>query len=228
MGLADKQKLQQLAKRLGHKFRHIELLDHALCHRSVGASNNERLEFLGDAVLGLLVSVDLYCRYQDATEGDLSRMRSSLVNGETLAQIAHDFHLGEYLHLGQGERKSGGEQRTSILADAMEAIIGAIYMDAGLEVASNRVLAWYGEMVEDLSNLKVVKDAKSQLQERLQFQKMPLPTYAVSKSGKAHELTFTVVCRVKGLPYETSGTSSSRRKAEQIAAELFLERLNEH
>ncbi len=222
-----KDKLKAIATRLRHEFNNLDLLEQALTHRSAGSMNNERLEFLGDAILGYAISSELYRRHPNAKEGELSRMRSSLVNGEVLAQLAVDLNIGEYLNLGSGERKSGGAMRESILADAMEAIIGAIYLDAGIEKASQFIVHWYGESVDDLSQLQPVKDAKSQLQEWLQGRGLPLPQYASTITGKAHSLKFEIVCSVEGLPHRSIGVSSSRRKAEQMAAEKYLEFLDE-
>ncbi|WP_423062841.1 ribonuclease III [Candidiatus Paracoxiella cheracis] len=220
-------RLDQLMARLGHHFNQPKLLENALTHRSVGSDNNERLEFLGDAILGFIITSELYQRHPNAPEGDLSRMRASLVNGEILASMATDLGVSEGLHLGLGERKSGGKKRRSILADALEAIVGAIFMDGGMQACRRCVLDWYGERVDDLSKLTPVKDAKSQLQEWLQARKFPLPSYKVEISGEAHAQTFTVTCRVEGLPHATTGVGKSRRKAEQAAAERFLEKLNE-
>lgn len=214
-------------ERLGHSFKDQELLKHALSHRSAGSYNNERLEFLGDSVLGFIITQELYQRYPDAKEGELSRMRASLVNGDALAKMAINLGVNECLRLGVGERKSGGTTRHSILADAFEAIVGAIYIDSNLATCRHCVLAWYREWATDLSALTPVKDAKSQLQEWLQARKFPLPKYKVEISGEAHAQVFTVTCCVKGLSYVTEGIGSTRRSAEQVAAERFLELLNE-
>ena len=220
-------KLKDLTQHLGYTFTQLELLDQALRHRSAGTMHNERLEFLGDAILGLVISAELYKRHPAAKEGDLSRMRSSLVNREVLASLAIELHLNEYLHLGVGERKSGGDKRQSILADTVEAMIGAIYLDGGITACWNCITRWFGEMVDDLSSIKPVKDPKSALQEILQARKLPLPNYECFTCGLAHEQVFRVVCTVAGLSLQTEGTSLSRRKAEQIAAQHFLELLND-
>lgn len=154
-------------------------------------------------------------------------MRSFLVNGEILAEIALDFEVNTCLYLGLGEQKSGGSERQSILADAMEAIIGAIYLDAGIEASRGFIIRMYGEKANNLSDLEPKKDAKSQLQEWLQAKKLPLPSYVLTVEGRAHALTFKVVCQVEGLPYSSVGESSSRRKAEQIAAKHYMEKLHE-
>ncbi len=221
------EKLKPLMERLGHRFHNEHLLEHALSHRSTGPDNNERLEFLGDAVLGFIITSELYQRHPNAREGELSRMRASVVNGDVLAQLATDLEINDHLRLGVGEQKSGGKDRSSILADALEAVVGAIYMDAGLDGCRACILNWYGERVDDLSKLKPKKDPKSRLQEWLQAHKMPLPDYKAKISGQAHAQTFTVICHVEGLKHETKGVSTTRRRAEQIAAERFLELLNE-
>ncbi len=219
--------LDQLMKRLGYRFKNETLLQNALTHRSTGADNNERLEFLGDAVLGFIITTELFHRHPNAREGDLSRLRASLVNGDMLASMATDLGVSNALLLGMGEQKSGGKKRQSILADALEAIVGAIYTEAGLEDCRRCVLEWYGERVDDLSKLTPTKDAKSRLQEWLQARKLPLPEYDVSVSGEAHAQLFTVTCRVEGLPHLSEGTGKNRRKAEQAAAQRFLELLDE-
>lgn len=218
--------MNELMERLGYCFQDQAFLVQALRHRSVGPDNNERLEFLGDSVLGVIITTELYRRYPNTREGDLSRLRASLVNGETLASISMDLGVADYLNLGPGEQKSGGQHRHSILADALEAIVGAIFMDAGIEGCQRCVLSWYGERVDDLSKLTPTKDAKSTLQEWLQGQQLPLPEYHVKMTGRAHAQTFIVTCRVKGLAHVTEGKSTTRRKAEQIAAEKFLELIN--
>lgn len=218
---------KELFKVLKYEFKHMEILERALTHRSIPGKNNERLEFLGDAILGFIIAGELYHRYPKMREGDLSRVRSTLVNRESLVKIAKKLKIGEYLRLGAGELKSGGQHRLSILADAMEAIIGAVYMDSGIEVCREIVLQWYDQTFDDLSNLTPTKDAKSALQEWLQAHKFPLPTYEAKTSGAAHSQIFHVTCQVEGLPHITCGESSSRRKAEQQAAERYLDLLNE-
>ena len=219
-------KLNELMQRLGHRFNNIGLLRTALSHRSVGAYNNERLEFLGDSVLGFIIASELYQRHPQAREGELSRMRASVVNGEILAQLSIDLRISGNLRLGAGERKSGGT-RPSILTDALEAVVGAIYLDAGLEKCRRCLLQWYGKRVDDLSKLTPKKDPKSRLQEWLQARKLPLPVYEVRVSGKAHAQTFTAISHVDGLSHKTQGVSTRRRRAEQIAALRFLELVNE-
>ena len=214
--------LNKLIKRLGHQFNNVELLKIALTHCSRSSNNNERLEFLGDSILGFIITSELYQRRPEAQEGDLSQMRASVVNGSVLAQLSIDLGIDENLQLGISEQKSGGKRRRSILADALEAIIGAIYVDAGLDTCRWCVLNWYGERVDDLSTLIPKKDAKSLLQEWLQARKLPLPAYKVKISGEAHAQTFTVSCSVKGLTHKTIGIDTTRRRAEKIAAERFL------
>lgn len=219
--------LAALMERLGYQFKDKQLLQNALSHRSVGLNNNERLEFLGDAVLGFLITAELYQRHPKAHEGDLSRMRALMVNGDMLAQLAADLGVSECLRLGVGEEKSGGKRRHSILADALEAIVGAIYIDGGFEICQRCVLNWYGERADDLSHIKPKKDAKSELQEWLQARKLPLPDYKVNITGEAHAQTFIVTCSVAGLPQMTEGIGTTRRRAEQMAAERFLELVHE-
>lgn len=217
--------MEWLAKKLGYQFNDLIVLERALRHRSVGLPNNERLEFLGDSVLGFVIAEALFKNHREVREGGLSRMRSHLVNAETLAKLANEFDLSEYIQLGAGEEKTGGRERLSILSDAMEAIIGAIYLDGGMDAVRERILAWYADKVSDLSQLKPSKDPKSNLQEWLQAKKLPLPHYHLHAKGKAHSQTFTATCTVEGLPHKTEGKSTSRRKAEQIAAEKYLEKL---
>ena len=211
---------------IGYQFKNEKLLEHALRHRSAGDMNNERLEFLGDAVLSVIMAQALFQHHPTASEGELSRMRSNLVSGVHLAELAKQLDLGAHLQLGLGEVKSGGHQRESILADALEALIGAIYLDSDLETCRCCVFKWYGERLDELSEMHPAKDAKSQLQEWVQAHKFPLPTYTALISGKPHEQTFVVTCEVQGLPHATSGTSTSRRKAEQFAARHYLEFLS--
>ncbi len=194
------------------------LLQQALTHRSKSNMNNERLEFLGDSVLGLTISAELYKRYPDTDEGALTRLRARLVRKETLAAIARNMDLGEYLRLGTGELKSGGFDRDSILADALEAIFGAAYEDGGIDAGSTMVLHLYQPVLQDITPRSSAKDPKTRLQELLQKQHLPLPTYnMINVSGKAHKQTFEVECIVDGIDPVT-GKGSSRRRAEQDAA----------
>lgn len=212
-----------LYTKLGYSFKNVALLEQAMSHRSFTAPNNERLEFLGDALLNFLIGEEVYRQYPSMTEGELTRTRASLVNGITLAQLAQNFNLGEYLRLGYGEQKSGGANRNSILADACEALIGAIYLDSDLETLRQVLLKWYAN---HLMLFEAPKDAKTRLQETLQAAKLPLPRYEVVKiSGKQHEQTFCVRCVVKGFDKVAEGEGGSRRQAEQNAAAKLLEQL---
>ena len=215
-----------LAKVLNYTFKDAELLKLALTHRSFAAQNNERLEFLGDSILGMVITTELFQRHPHASEGELSRMRASLVNGDVLAQLAQSLGLQDHVQLGAGEKKTQG-LRASILADVMEAVIGAIYLDSDIENCRERIIAWYGERVDDLSAMKPAKDAKSKLQEWLQAKKLPLPAYTVTTSGRSHAQVFTATCSVKGLPHVVNGVGPNRRAAGQAAAQHYLELLDE-
>lgn len=216
-------RLNRLVGALGYAFRNETLLRTALTHRSAAGAHNERLEFLGDAVLSFIVSAELYDRFPQMDEGNLSRLRSSLVKGETLAVIARRLDLGEYLELGSGELKSGGYRRESILADALEAIIGAVYLDGGVDGAKQLVLHLYGERLDQAAPISHLKDPKTRLQEFMQARGLPLPVYEVLwTSGDAHDQTFAVRCTVTGLAEPTEGIGASRRKAEQAAADAAL------
>lgn len=209
---------------LGHRFADPELLDRALTHRSASHLNNERLEFLGDALLNLFVAELVYEQHPRAAEGEMTRLRAALVNGTALAEIARAEELGERLHLGPGELKSGGFRRDSILADALEAVIAAIHADAGWVVCRDVVRRLFSERVA--AGARTPKDAKTQLQEWLQARNLPLPVYdLVATSGEEHARIFEVTCRVTDLPTPTSGSASNRRTAEQIAAEQALAEL---
>ncbi|XKE46821.1 ribonuclease III [Halomonas organivorans] len=219
--------LTLFSRRIGHDFAQPELLELALTHRSFGGRNNERLEFLGDSIVNFVIAEDLYQRFPQAREGQLSRLRARLVKGQTLAELAREMHFGDHLRLGSGEMKSGGHRRDSILADAVEAVIGAIYLDAGMETARARVLAWYAERLEAIDLQDTQKDPKTRLQEFLQSRQVALPRYEViSVEGEAHAQTFTVECHVDILDEHTQGIGSSRRHAEQQAAERALGRLD--
>jgi len=217
----------RLCRALQYQFRDPNLLQIALTHRSVGADNNERLEFLGDAILSFVITNQLYTRFPHDDEGTLSRYRARLVKGETLAIAARVLHLGEYLRLGPGELKSGGFDRDSILANAIEAIIGAVYLDGGLEPAGALVLNMLQQPLENVSAVGGVKDPKTLLQELLQARHAPLPDYTVAKiSGEPHAQSFTVTCSVEGLTRPVIGEGASRRKAEQDAAQKALKLLS--
>lgn len=216
-----------LAKSLGHVFNDPTLFLQALTHRSAGSRNNERLEFLGDAVLGCVIATELYQRYPQAKEGELSRLRSNLVKGESLAAIARGLDIGQYLSLGVGERKSGGHRRDSILSDAMEGLFGAIYLDAGFAACQQCILVQFAGRLEQLPEVAALKDAKTRLQEYLQAQHKSLPEYTITEtSGDAHARTFKVDCVVNDMNVPSShGQGKSRRHAEQDAAEKMLARL---
>ncbi|QHJ13499.1 Ribonuclease 3 [Paraglaciecola mesophila] len=215
-----------LYKKLGYEFQDPNNLTIALTHRSVGSNHNERLEFLGDAVLGLVIAKALFERFPKQPEGNLTRMRSSLVKGDTLAEVAREFALGDLLLLGPGELKSGGHRRDSILADAVEAIIGAIYQEVGMQGCEPLILAWFTKRIEALNPDATPKDDKTRLQEYLQGRQLPLPEYEVIDiSGKSHDQTFTVKCTVAGLNSPIIGRGKSRRRAEQRTAKQALENL---
>ncbi len=217
---------QGLYKVINYEFVDPGLLESAISHRSAAGKNNERLEFLGDSIINFLIAEALYLRYPKAKEGELSRLRANLVRGETLAKIASAFKLGSYLRLGSGELKSGGRERQSILADALEAVIAAIYLDSNLEQCRMTVLPWFEERLNKISPSKIIKDPKSALQEFLQARKLSLPVYEVVKvEGEAHSQIFTVTCRLKESNACEEANGDSRRKAEQAAAEKTLKKL---
>ena len=214
------------AAQLGHRFADPAVLTAALTHRSAGRANYERLEFLGDAVLTLVVSELLYRSFATASEGDLSRYRATLVSGSMLAAIATGLGLGEQLRLGGGELKSGGFRRGSILADALEGVIGAVYVDGGFDAARGVIERLYAGRLERLPVPHELKDAKTRLQEELQRRGLPLPAYVVeSISGEPHEQRFAVACEVTTLRMRAQGEGSSRRRAEQEAAQRLLDAL---
>lgn len=218
--------LLQLEKSISYHFEDDVLATRALTHRSAGSPNNERLEFLGDAILGFLIAEELSTRFPDAPEGELSRMRASLVNQQNLADIATKLGIGELLVLGPGELKSGGRQRASMLADALEALLGAIYSDGGIDACRACVLRLYeGQFLKQDSPV-LSKDAKTRLQELLQAQGLPVPRYeVVAIEGTDHDQTFVVTCQIKPLPQPTQGRGRNRRHAEQEAAGLALQAL---
>ena len=216
--------IAELEKKLKYEFKNPENLQVALTHRSKGGDHNERLEFLGDAVVNFVIAEILYHQFPKATEGDLSRWRASLVNRDTLADLARIFDLGQYLQLGQGELRSGGNERHSILSCAMEAIIGAVYIDGGYEAASVCIALWYDDLLKSLSSAASHKDPKTLLQEYLQSHRLALPIYTVeSIEGEAHQQTFIVSCQIEGVSGKTLGRGTSRRRAEQDCAQAMLE-----
>jgi ribonuclease-3 len=213
-----------LEKTLHYRFRDVGLFVQALTHRSATGPNNERLEFLGDAVLDFVISDALFKLCPDADEGDLSKLRASLVKDTSLAEIAVDLGLGEHLILGSGERKTGGHRRESILADALEAILGAVYLDSGFDAAKDLVDRVFEQRLDVLPDAEDLRDPKTRLQEWLQARKLSLPTYdLVSVTGRDHRQKFVVSCTVNELSQTTEGESTSRRKAEQRAASSMLE-----
>ncbi len=214
---------EALAARLGIAFTDPGLLDQALTHRSAGAPHNERLEYLGDALLGLVVADELYRRRPHADEGELTRLRASLVRRETLAELARELDLGGCLRLGGGELKSGGYRRDSVLANGFEALLGAAYLDGGFSAARDLVRRIYAGRLDALPVRAPRKDAKTRLQEFLQGHGRSLPAYRLADVvGEAHERTFTVTCHVDGLAEPQQGSGASRRKAEQAAAARAL------
>lgn len=216
--------LQILEKKIGYTFKDPAMLVRALTHRSAGSRHNERLEFLGDSLLSMVIADALFHRFPKVNEGDMSRMRATLVREKTLAELAREFELGEYLILGPGELKSGGFRRESILADAVEAIIGAVYLDANIEQVQTMMLGWYEDRLDAIQPGIDQKDPKTRLQELLQGKRKPLPTYTVEQViGEAHNQKFTVHCQIEGMAQPVIGIGTSRRKAEQSAAEHALE-----
>jgi ribonuclease-3 len=218
---------ERLCQQIGHQFSQPALLQRALTHRSYNATHYERFEFLGDSVLNCAIAKYLFDNYPDLPEGDLSRLRSNLVNQQTLAILAQQLNLGEMLLLGEGERKSAGHRRPSILADALESLFGAVFLDAGFAAAEKMVLKLYVPFIANADVHTLGKDAKTLLQEYLQGRKLSLPKYnVIAIQGEAHAQTFTVECEIEKLKITTRGEGASRRIAEQIAAEAAYQRLN--
>jgi ribonuclease-3 len=221
-----KQDPERLQRALGYRFQDGRLLQRALTHRSVGHDNNERLEFLGDALLNFVIGEAVFVQQAKAAEGDLSRMRATLVREETLAQVARRLELGDAVLLGSGELKSGGFRRDSILADALEAVIGAVYLDGGFAPARELCLRLFAPELEHLPHPDTLKDAKTRLQERLQAVSRPLPEYTVlSEEGPPHRRAFRVQCRLPDDDSSTVGEGGSRKFAEQQSAERMLQEL---
>src|SRR3954464_1955044 len=219
-------RVDALQQRIGHRFSDARLLDRALTHRSFGADHNERLEFLGDAVLSLVISSLLFERFAGSDEGDLTRVRAHLVREDSLHRMALQLGLPDMLRLGEGEARGGGAQRASILADALEALIGATFQDGGFEAARNLVQRLFGEIIETTDRASWSKDAKTELQEWLQARRLPVPVYRISATrGQAHAQTFVVECSVPALNLIESGEGRSRRVAEQEAARRMLDAL---
>ena len=214
---------KQLQKRLNYTFNDEQLLTLALSHRSCGSSNNERLEFLGDSILGLTITDILYRDFPQAREGELSRMRSHMVRADSLAGVAIALELGPELLLGPGEMKSGGHRRDSILGDTVEALIGAVYLDGGLGPARQCIILWFQDLLASALQVQPIKDPKTSLQEWLQRRGKPVPEYKLANTGgEAHRRLFTVSCKIAAIDKEVSATASSRRKAEQMVAEQLL------
>ncbi len=221
-----RQPTKHLSKAIGYTFNDPSLFENALTHRSAGSVNNERLEFLGDAILGFIIADELYQQFGSANEGQLSRLRSEVVKGEALALLARELDLGVYLALGVGELRSGGQSRDSILADAMEAILAAIYLDGGYGAVRQVILELFQGKLKQLSLNTQKKDPKTALQEYLQAHKHALPEYAVvNVVGEQHDQQFSVQCIVADLCLECEGRGTSRRRAEQDAAEQMLTQL---
>lgn len=220
------QDTEKLIKKLNLPIRNSALVRRALTHRSAESEHNERLEFLGDAVLGFVVAEYLYTRFREADEGILSRLRATLVNQTSLAQIARKLNLGEYLILGSGELKSGGYRRDSILSDALEALIGAVLIDLGMEICRQWILSLFDEQILGLSLNDWKKDPKTRLQELMQSRGLELPVYTLkSVVGQPHEQSFVVQCHIPLINEPSEGLGSSRKKAEQQAAERTLTRV---
>ena len=218
-----------LCKQLGYQFTQPTLLQRALTHRSYSAGHNERLEFLGDSVLNCVIAKHLFLSYPDLPEGDLSRLRSNLVNQQTLAILAQRLNLGDSLLLGEGEIKSGGFRRPSILADVLEALFGAVLLDGDFAAAEKVVLGLYVPFIAQADLHTLGKDAKTLLQEILQGRKLALPKYSVVEiKGEAHEQTFEVECCIEKLKIKTRGEGLSRRNAEQVAAEAAYQQIKEN
>ena len=215
--------LKKLESRVAYTFKNVALLDQSITHRSFGYRNNERLEFLGDSILNFVVASDLFSRFPEAKEGDLSRLRARLVKQQTLAEIARELDLGGFLTMGSGELKSGGFDRDSILSDAVEAIIGAVYLDSDIDTCKALILQWFAKRLSDIQPGNQQKDPKTQLQEYLQGRKIELPQYEViNTTGQSHDQEFTVRCTTRVIDTQVIAKGTSRRKAEQGAAQQVL------
>lgn len=218
--------IKKLQHKLGYCFQQKELLFLSLTHRSASSKHNERLEFLGDSILNFVIANTLYQRFSRINEGDMSRIRAALVRGCTLAKIACEFNLGEYLHLGPGELKSGGCYRESTLANTVEALIGGIFLDSDMQQTECLILKWYRTRLDKISSTDTQQDPKTRLQEFLQARHLPLPSYPVKQLlGDAHDQEFIIQCKVSNFPDTVIGNGSSRRKAEQAAAAKMLKKL---
>ncbi|MFZ4536830.1 ribonuclease III [Propionivibrio sp.] len=218
----------RLEQAIGHQFSDSNLLLTALTHRSHSSPHNERLEFLGDSILNGVIARQLFDRFPDVPEGDLTRLRANLVRQDSLRKLAERLALGNFLRLGEGELRSGGSQRPSILADALEALFGAIWLDAGFDAASAVIVRLYGDMLTAIVPGQPIKDAKTRLQELLQGRRLPLPKYSLTGTeGEAHAQQFKIACEIDALHIRTEGNGGSHRAAEQMAAELALERMQQ-
>lgn len=215
--------LKKCCEKLGYPFHDMTLLEVALSHRSAHENHNERFEFFGDSILNFVIAEKLFQMFPKAQEGELSRYRASLVNKQTLFELANNLSLGDYLRLGLAEIKNKGSQRKSILADALEAIIAAIYLDAGFVMCRNKILQWYAVHLQNMITNPVAKDSKTQLQEYFQARQLPLPKYRVTSiEGQSHDQIFHVECWVESFDYIAQGRGSSRRESEQMAAKEYL------
>lgn len=218
----------KLERAFGYVFKDRDLLMQALTHRSAAAAHYERLEFLGDAILGFIIAEALYHQFPDVPEGDLSRMRATIVCGRSLAKVAQQLELGKYLVLGPGELKSGGHRRESILADGVEALLGAMYIESDIDTCRPVVLSWFTSKLAEIKPGVGQKDPKTRLQEYLQGRQQELPDYqVVATQGQAHNQQFTVACQVELFAEPIVATGTSRRKAEQQAAMLVLSKIKE-
>jgi len=227
--MAQSKAIASLLKKLAYSFNDIELLNEALTHRSYATKNNERLEFLGDGILNFVIADELFKQYPDVQEGDLSRLRSTLVNKESLAEIAEQLNLGEVILLGTGELKSGGFRRPSILADTVESILGAVYSDGGFESCRDLIVRLYAKRLASPADLQSLKDPKTRLQELLQSRRFSLPEYqVVNITGQAHSQIFHVRCSIDKMNIKVDGEGKSRRKAEQVAAEKAILKVEAH
>ena len=227
MTLTNKKASDWSKATLGYKFNDEAYLIQALTHRSAATRNNERLEFLGDAVLDSVISEIVYRQLPEGAEGELSRLRSSLVKDSSLAALSADLDVGTHLILGPGEKKAGGHRRASILADALEALFGAVYLDSGYAASMKVIEHVFGNRLTDLPDPAELRDPKTRLQESLQAESLPLPDYEVKEiSGKAHKQSFVVYCTIPTLQLQTSGSGASRRDAEQRAADSMIRMLS--
>ena len=218
--------MDKLQQKINYQFKDIALLKLALTHRSMGKNNNERLEFLGDSILGVVISRELYKRFDHVDEGKLSRLRSHLVRGQTLAQLARELELSDILILGPGELKSGGFRRESIQADAVEAIFGAVLLDSDFETINTVILDLYCDLLDDINPNDSLKDPKTQLQEYLQKRGNTLPKYELVKTvGKDHNAVFTMNCSLQDQAMQVEQAAKSIKRAEQLCAQILLDKL---